>query len=263
MDTFLALLLLQPAWVAYAVVGVVILLEGAVPVGLLLPGEATALLGGATVVLGRSELVPMVLVVVAAAMLGDGIGFRVGTITGPRALRSRVLRSRRERLTRIQVGLTDRGAVTLVAARWTAFVRTIVPALAGASGMPYRRFAPWNALGALTWGTTSVVLGALAGRSYAEVQTWLGGASAALLVGAAGAVGLVALHRRRAVAAVPAPVGDVVPMSPDGAAPLGDDSPSSTGPHEVLSRSRQVSAGQERPCDDARWFRRSGCPCST
>jgi membrane protein DedA with SNARE-associated domain len=262
-DTFLTLLLSQPAWVAYAVVGVVILLEGAVPVGMLLPGEATALLGGATVVLGRSELVPMVLIVVAAATLGDGIGFRVGTVTGPRALRSRVLRSRRERITRLQVGLTNRGAVTLVAARWTAFVRTIVPALAGASGMPYRRFAPWNALGALTWGTTSVVLGALAGRSYAEVQTWLGGASAALLVGIVGAVGLVAVHRRRAAAAVYAPVGDFVPVSPDGAVPLGDDSPSSSGPDKVLSRSWQVRAGQERPSDDARGFRRSGCPCST
>ena len=210
MDTLLALLLSQPAWVVYAVVGLVILLEGAVPAGMLLPGEATALLGGATVALGRSDLVPMVLVVVAAATLGDGIGFRVGVVTGTRVLRSRLLRSRRERIARLQGGLATRGAVALVAARWTAFVRTIVPALAGASGMPYRRFAPWNALGALTWGTTSVVLGALAGRSYAEVQTWLGGAGAALLVGTVAAVALVALHRRRSAAAAAEPVGEVV-----------------------------------------------------
>ena len=212
MDTILAQLLSQPAWVVYAVVGVVILLEGAVPAGMLLPGEASALLGGATVALGRSELLPMVLVVVAAAAVGDGIGFRVGTITGTRVLRSRALRSRRERIGRLQDGLATRGAAAVVAARWTAFVRTIVPALAGASGMPYRRFAPWNALGALTWGATSVVLGALAGRSYAEVQTWLGGAGAALLVIAAAVVGLVALHRRRAAAVEPEaePVGDVV-----------------------------------------------------
>lgn len=210
MDTLLALLLSQPAWVVYAVVGLVILLEGAVPAGMLLPGEATALLGGATVALGRSDLVPMVLVVVAAATLGDGIGFRVGVVTGTRVLQSRLLRSRRERIARLQDGLATRGAVALVAARWTAFVRTIVPALAGASGMPYRRFAPWNALGALTWGTTSVVLGALAGRSYAEVQTWLGGAGAALLVGTVAAVALVALHRRRSAAAAAEPVGEVV-----------------------------------------------------
>jgi membrane protein DedA with SNARE-associated domain len=206
----LAPLLSQPAWVVYVVVAVVVLLEGAVPAGMLLPGEATAVLGGATVAMGRSDLVPMVLVVVAAAMVGDGIGFRVGVATGTRVLRSRLLRSRRERITRLQDVLATRGAVALVAARWTAFVRTIVPALAGASGMPYRRFAPWNALGALTWGTTSVALGAVAGRSYAEVQAWLGGAGAALLVGAVAVVALVALRRRRSAAAVPEPVAEVV-----------------------------------------------------
>lgn len=210
MDTLLAPLLTQPAWVVYAVVGVVILLEGAVPAGMLLPGEATALLGGATVAMGRSDLVPMVLVVVAAATLGDGIGFRVGQVTGTRVMRSRLLRSRRERITRLQTVLATRGAAALVAARWTAFVRTMVPALAGASGMPYRRFAPWNAIGAVTWGITSVVLGAVAGRSYAEVQAWLGGAGAALLVGTVAVVALVALHRRRSAATVPEPVGEVV-----------------------------------------------------
>ena len=72
MDTMLAQLLAQPAWLVYGVVGMVILLEGAVPAGVLLPGEATALLGGATVALGASELVPMVLVVVVAAAVVNG-----------------------------------------------------------------------------------------------------------------------------------------------------------------------------------------------
>jgi len=205
MDTILALLLSQPAWVVYAVVGVVILLEGAVPAGVVLPGEATALVGGATVALGRSELVPMVLVVVAAATLGDGIGFRVGTMTGTRLLRSRVLRSRRGQVERLQAGLTHRGSAAFVAARWTPFVRSVVPALAGASGMPYRRYAPWHALGALTWGTTSVLLGVSAGRSYTEVQGWLGGGGAAVLLALVVAAGLVTLHRRKVAASVPAP----------------------------------------------------------
>ena len=95
MDTLLALLLSQPAWVVYAVVGVVILLEGAVPAGMLLPGEATALLGGATVALGRSDLVPMVLVVVVGRdprgrhRLPGGRGHRhEGASVAPAALAS-------------------------------------------------------------------------------------------------------------------------------------------------------------------------------
>ena len=71
--------------------------------------------------------------------------------------------------------------------------------------MPYRRYAPWHALGALTWGTTSVVLGVSAGRSYAEVQGWLGGGGAAVLLALVVAAGLVTLHRRKVAASVPAP----------------------------------------------------------
>ncbi|PKW27633.1 DedA family protein [Phycicoccus duodecadis] len=215
MDTVVSLLLAEPAWVVYAVVGIVVLLEGALPAGILLPGEATALAGGASVALGRTDLVPMVLVVVAAAVVGDGLGFRMGRSTGPWLLRSRMLRSRRARLERLRDGMARRGPFSLVAARWTAFVRTMVPALAGASGMSYRRFVVWNGLGAVTWGATSVVLGALAGRSYAEVQGWLGGGGALLLGLALAGGALVALHRRRvAVAAArfgaDAPVADVV-----------------------------------------------------
>lgn len=102
MDTILVLLLSEPTWADYALVGLVILLEGAIPAGKVLPGEATALVGGATVALGRNELLPMVLVVVVAAILGDGIGFRLGTMTGTRLLSSRVLRSRRQRIEQLQ-----------------------------------------------------------------------------------------------------------------------------------------------------------------
>lgn len=201
MDAVLALLLAEPAWVVYAVVGAVVLVEGAVPAGLLLPGEATVLVGGATVALGRTELLPMAVVVVAAAVVGDGIGFGLGRATGPRLLDSRLLRSRRARLDTLRSGLVRRGPTSLVAARWTAFVRTVAPALAGASGMTYRRFAVWNAVGAATWGVTSVALGAAAGRSYAQVQTWLGGAGAAFLVAVLLVGVLLALHRRRSAAA--------------------------------------------------------------
>lgn len=215
MDPILTLLLSEPAWVVYAVVGLVVLLEGALPAGILLPGEATALLGGASVTLGRTDLVPMVLVVVAAAVAGDGLGFRMGRSTGPRLLRSRLLRSRRARLEDLRDGMARRGPFSLVAARWTALVRTVVPALAGASGMSYRRFVVWNGLGGVSWGATSVVLGALAGGSYAEVQAWLGGGGALLLGLAVAAAALVALHRRRVAAAAgrfgaDAPVADVV-----------------------------------------------------
>ena len=48
--------------------------------------------------------------------------------------------------------------------RWTVFFRAVMPALAGVSRMPYRRFLIWNAAGGdRLLGSSVVVVGYLAG----------------------------------------------------------------------------------------------------
>ncbi len=49
-----------------------------------------------------------------------------------------------------------------------------MPALAGASRMPYRRFLAWNAVGGTVWGVAFVLLGYLAGSSYRSVARQAG-----------------------------------------------------------------------------------------
>ena len=71
-----------------------------------------------------------------------------------------------------------------------------MPALAGASKMPYRTFLPWNAIGGITWGVLVVSAGYLAGRSYRQVATWLGEGAAAV-VALAVIAALIAWHLRR------------------------------------------------------------------
>ena len=58
--------------------------------------------------------------------------------------------------------------------RWTAFLRAVMPGLAGLSRMPYRRFLLWNALGGLVWGVTFCLVGYLAGNSYEVVAGRIG-----------------------------------------------------------------------------------------
>ena len=186
----------QPAWVVYVVVGLLVLAEDALFVGFVLPGETAAILGGVTVALGHTTLGAMVLVVVAGAVIGDSIGYEVGRHLGPRLLESRPLRARRHRVEQAQEQLRRRGVVTVVLARWTAFLRAVVPALAGAARMPYRRFLPANLISGALWGTVIVVAGMIAGQSYRKVEEWLGAGSAAV-VALAVIAGLVTWHRRR------------------------------------------------------------------
>ena len=86
--------------------------------------------------------------------------------------------------------------MTVVAGRFTALLRAVTPGLCGMSGMPYRRFLLFNALGGIAWGTAMCVLGFVAGKSYQRVESSLGAFGAVLLLLFVVA-GVVLWHRGR------------------------------------------------------------------
>ena len=94
----------------------------------------------------------MMVTVVAAAIVGDSVGYEVGRHLGPRLVSSRMLRSRRERLDRAREFLARRGGAAVFLGRFVAFFRAVMPALAGTAGMRYRRFLAFNAAGGIVWG---------------------------------------------------------------------------------------------------------------
>ncbi len=198
MTSLLEQILGQPAWVVYLVVGLLVFAEDALFVGFVVPGETAAILGGVTAVLGHTSLTGVAVVVVLAAVVGDSVGYEVGRVLGPRLVELRMLRRARPRVEAAQAFLVRRGAVSVFLARWTAFLRAVVPALAGSSRLPYPTFLLWNSLGGLAWGLTCVVGGYLAGHSYKRLESWLGTWSL-VVVGLVVVVGVVVhLRRRRA-----------------------------------------------------------------
>jgi membrane protein DedA with SNARE-associated domain len=198
MDALLIQVLDQPAWLVYVVTAAIVFAEDALFVGFVLPGETAAILGGVSASLGNTSVVWMTVFVALAAIVGDSVGYEIGRVYGGRVLELSFLAKRRGRLDQAQAYLRRRGGSAVFLGRWTAFLRAVMPALAGMSRMPYRRFLPWNAIGGTIWGITSVVAGYLAGRSYQRVATWLGGGAAAV-VAAVVAIAVVvwAVRRRR------------------------------------------------------------------
>ena len=173
-----------PAWIVLSVVGLVVFAEDALFVGFVLPGETAAIIGGVAAHRGHVSLLAVMGVVVAAAIIGDTVGYEVGKHVGPRLLASRRFDKRRERLDDAQSFLARRGGSAVLLGRWVAFFRAVMPALAGASRMRYGTFLAWNATGGIVWGVAVVVAGYLAGASYARVEHLIGrgGALIALLV---------------------------------------------------------------------------------
>ncbi|GAB3862665.1 hypothetical protein GCM10029963_69420 [Micromonospora andamanensis] len=185
-----------PPWLIYVVAALVVAAETALIIGLVAPGEATLLLVGFLTYTGTLRLGPALLVMIAAAALGDALAFRAGRRYGPRLRASRWgARVGAERWARADAMLDRMGGRGVLTARWVAFARTLVPRLAGAAGMRYRRFAPWNLAGVITWVGASVLVGHLAGESYETVSRLLGRATGAVLVLVAALVAVVLAGR--------------------------------------------------------------------
>jgi membrane protein DedA with SNARE-associated domain len=186
----------QPGWLVLLIAGLAVFAEDALFVGFVIPGETIGLLAGAAAKLGNVSLVGVIITVVGTAILGDTVGYAIGRHVGPRLMDLRILQRRRNRLDDAREFLSRHGASAVFLGRWVAFLRALVPALAGIAQIPYRKFLAWNAAGGIAWGVTVVLLGYAAGASYAQVGQAFGRDAAAVVL-AVVIVAVVAWRIRR------------------------------------------------------------------
>ncbi len=190
-----------PSPVAYAVIALLVFGEAAVFVGFVLPGETAVVLGGVMASTQKLSLPLLLALVVVAAITGDSVGYEVGKKFGPRLLASRALSKHQGKVAGAQGFLRERGGSAVFIGRFTAFLRAVIPGLAGASGMRYRRFLAFNAVGGIVWGIGFTLVGYFAGSSYATVERTLGRGTAVLTaVLVLGVVVAVVVARHRKVA---------------------------------------------------------------
>jgi membrane protein DedA with SNARE-associated domain len=160
--------------VVYLVVTALVFAEDALFFGFVLPGETAVIVGGVLARRGNVELVWLTLAVVLAAIAGDSVGYEIGRRAGPPLLSRGPLRRRAERVEKARDLIRRRGPAAVFVGRFVALFRSLVPALAGASNMPYRRFLLYNALGGLVWGVGNAVLGYAAGAAYERAESLVG-----------------------------------------------------------------------------------------
>jgi membrane protein DedA with SNARE-associated domain len=160
--------------------------------GLPVPGETALIVAGGLAAAGKLSLPIVVLVAAVAATVGDTMGYWIGR-RGGRALLlrdGRGARHRRAALARADRFVARYGVGAVFLARWIAGARYAGALLAGASRMPWPRFAVANVLGALAWAAGVATVARAAG---AEGSLLLAGA--ALAAGAAG-VAFASVRRR-------------------------------------------------------------------
>ena len=141
-------------WLALAVL-LVLLVETAIPLGFVLPGDTLLITLGVLAAQGALAL-PLWLVGVAGvvgAVAGNRLGYELGRRWGlRRAGRPRGGVNRWSAHLDHASGLfAKRGVSAVVMARFMPLARTFVPLVAGAAGMNRRRFGGANLAGGLLW----------------------------------------------------------------------------------------------------------------
>jgi membrane-associated protein len=147
-------------WLGYATLFGIVYAETGLLVGFFFPGDSLLFTVGAVAGAGRLNIVYVNALLMAAALLGDSTGFFLGRKTGPRVFSrpdSRLFKQ--EYVTRTRKFYERYGGRTIVYARFVPIVRTFAAFVAGAMGMPYRRFLPYSVCGGIGWVFLMTMLG--------------------------------------------------------------------------------------------------------
>ncbi|MGW5329686.1 DedA family protein [Streptomyces sp. NPDC004014] len=178
-----------PPPVAYVMVAAGVLAESVLLIGAFVPTLTLLLAAGGLARAGELNLALVITVATCAVVAGDFIGYRTGRLLGSRLRTSRLgRRMPAAAWRRAETLMTRRGGQAIFLARFIAVVRTLAPHLAGATGLPYRRIAPYSLLAAPLWAGAEAAAGYAASTSVQQTITLSGPALIAVAALTAGAV---------------------------------------------------------------------------
>ncbi len=190
-----------PANLGYLALALVV---GAESMGVPSPGETGLVAAAVLANKGQLDIVLVILIASAAAIVGDNVGYLIGR-HGGRKLLERPGPFHQRRLAVIAYGdrFFDRhGPKAVFFGRWIALARVTSAWMAGANGMPARTFFFWNALGGVTWATTVGLVGYALGEAGGHVLGTVGVVGAVVLVGTVlGGLAFLKVRERRHLAA--------------------------------------------------------------
>lgn len=155
----------------YLLVSVFAFLETGAFVGLVAPGETMVVLGGAVAGQGETSIYLTIALVWLGAFGGDSASFWLGRKLGRGFVIKHGPRFRitPERFEQVESYFDRHGGKTILIGRFVGIVRALAPFIAGSSGMPYRRMAPFSILGTGIWATFFALLGYFASQNLDEV----------------------------------------------------------------------------------------------
>lgn len=149
-------------WAIYGILFLIIFLENGLLPAAFLPGDSLLLLAGALVAQGSLHFILTVLVLSTAAAMGCWFSYLQGRWLGKtktvQGWMSKIPAHYHQRAHQL---FHRHGFFALLIGRFLAFVRTLLPTIAGLSALDAKRFQIFNWLSAVLWVTVVTSLGYL------------------------------------------------------------------------------------------------------
>ena len=157
-------------WGGYAVLVAIVFTETGLLVGFFLPGDSLLITAGLVAAAGGLDIWWLNVLLIAAAVVGDSVGYAIGWRLGPRLFtREKSLLFNPKHVQRTRDFYARHGAKTIVIARFVPIIRTFAPVVAGVGQMEYRRFVVYNIAGGVGWVVSMTWAGYLLGRAIPNI----------------------------------------------------------------------------------------------
>ena len=193
-------------WGGYTVLVAIVFCETGLLVGFFLPGDSLLITAGLVAAAGTLDIWWLNLLLMAAAIVGDSVGYAIGYRTGPRIFtREDSLLFNRRHLIRTREFYERYGGKTIVIARFVPIIRTFAPVVAGVGQMRYRRFVFYNVFGGIGWVASMTWAGDLLGSLIPNISRYIHVVVAIVIVLSVIPIGVELLRARRRGAASGAP----------------------------------------------------------
>lgn len=137
-------------WV-YAILFLVIFCETGLVVTPFLPGDSLLFAAGTIAGAGHLDYACLMLTILVAGILGDGVNYCIGRAAGPAIFNRESRFIKREYLLKANAFYEKHGGKAIILARFVPIVRTFAPFVAGIATMHPARFLTYNITGCLLW----------------------------------------------------------------------------------------------------------------
>lgn len=152
LDTYLHEVIQQYGGWTYLIFFIIIFCETGLVVTPFLPGDSLLFIAGTFCALGSLHLGWLLIILCAAAILGNTVNYSIGNYIGPRVFYMEDSRFfKKAYLERTHAFFEKYGPITIVIGRFLPIIRTFAPFLAGVGRMSYGRFLTYNIIGCVLW----------------------------------------------------------------------------------------------------------------